>query len=109
MGFTLCKELQERRALSNLNRVDDKDAFDALRLLREVEMKEMRDCLVHLLSSGVAAGVNRKAIDLLSVIVGGINTEGMTMTVWAAGHLEYPEIIASQCRWLLSSTMCFAQ
>ncbi len=96
-------KIAERRG--NPNRIRDKDALDVLRLLRAVETEEMRDCLVYLLTSGVAAHVTREAIDLLPVIFGGRNTEGVAMAERAAGPLEDPEIIAASLIGLVDDVL----
>ena len=62
--------------------------------------------LVCLLTSGVATDVTREAIDLLPVIFGGRNTEGVAMAVRAFGPLEDPDIIAASLVALVDDVLC---
>ncbi len=62
--------------------------------------------LVYLLTSGVATDVIREAIDLLPVIFGGRNTEGVAMAVRAFGPLEDPDIIAASLVALVDDVLC---
>lgn len=81
----------------NADRAADKDALDALRLLRAVPTLELARCLAILLTDELAAGVTEEALELLRHFFGDESAQGTQMTVRATGGLENDATIAGSC------------
>lgn len=68
-----------------LNRLQDKDALDVLRLLRAVPTRELVDGLQVLGASELAGKVTDEAITHLRYLFAGLDSEGVQMMIRAAG------------------------
>jgi hypothetical protein len=89
----LADRSQEREA----KRLKDKDALDALRLLRAISVERLAQGLRELGGSALAGDVTREAIAHLEALFGATTSPGTVMVVRATERLEDPSVMAASC------------
>lgn len=77
--------------------VEDKDAYDVLRLLRDVPMADLNSRFGKLLSDPLSAESAARGRELLGRLFGERDSTGSEMAGRAAGILADPEVVAVAC------------
>ena len=90
-------KLADRSRERVAQRLKDKDALDALRLLRAIPVERLTQGLRDLGDSTLAGDVTREAIAHLQDLFGAISSPGTVMVVRATERLEDPSVIAESC------------
>ena len=86
-------KLAERQGA--VDRLQDKDALDVLRLLRETETEALAATMRELLADERSTQVTHESIDQLRALFGSDSTPGSQMAARAAQPLEDPATIAA--------------
>ena len=87
------------------DRMRDKDALDVLRLLRAVETEDLTERIRQLSQESLSADVTRTAIELLPVLFGEADSEGLAMAIRAVGDAEDPATIAGSLMVLVDELL----
>lgn len=88
-------KIHERR--DSPDRLADKDALDAFRILRAIPTGRLVASVSHLLGDNRSRDVTREAIDFLRELFGTPDAEGCQMAGRAVVPLENPDEIAAAC------------
>jgi hypothetical protein len=98
-------KVAERIAERGQRRLEDKDAFDILRLLQATETTALAQTIRSLLRADVAGEVTRDALDVLREHFTDARAAGPQMAVRAAGALLPAEVVAASCAALASDLL----
>lgn len=90
-------KLADRGGQGDAKRLKDKDALDALRLLRAIPVERLAQGLRELGDSTLAGDVTREAIGHLHALFGATSSSGTVMVVRATERLEDPDVMAASC------------
>ena len=93
------------RASERVQRLDDKDALDVLRVLQATETSALAGTFVQLLHADVAKDVTREALVALRNLFGDPRAAGSQMAVRAVGALMPADEIAGSCAALASDLL----
>ncbi|MEK7721809.1 MAG: GSU2403 family nucleotidyltransferase fold protein [Elusimicrobiota bacterium] len=80
-----------------INRLQDKDALDVLRLLRSLEANSSAKVFHKAMADKIAGNVSREAVVLLEQLFGKPDSAGSRMAARAAEPLEAADTIAASC------------
>ncbi|MFC1523125.1 GSU2403 family nucleotidyltransferase fold protein [Elusimicrobiota bacterium] len=86
-------------------RLNDKDALDALRLLRSTNTEKLARVFEDLLKDKIAGGVTRDAIKLLENLFAKPESPGSRMAAQAVTPLEPPDTTAASCSALATDLL----
>jgi hypothetical protein len=95
-------KIAERIGERTQRRLEDKDAFDILRLLQATETATLTATVRTLLQADVAGEVTREALEILRAHFTDARADGPQMAVRAAGALLPAEVVAASCATLTS-------
>jgi hypothetical protein len=85
------------RAQGNIQRQDDKDAFDIFRLLRSVETTNLITGIELLLDNDLSSAVTSEAMDLFRQYFGAATDIGVQMVIQHVKGIEPEDIISASC------------
>jgi hypothetical protein len=88
------EHLEHGRAL------EDKDAYDVLRLLRDIRMADLVQRFGGILASPLSSEAARRGVQLLEQLFGDRESVGSLMAGRAAGALADPDVVATACATL---------
>jgi len=94
-----------RERVGSLQRQDDKDAHDVLRLLQYTPTAALADSLRRLLADHLSSTVTREALDLLRSLFGAADAAGALMAARATEGLEDAATITASCAVLASELL----
>ncbi len=87
------------------DRLADKDALDAFRLLQGVSTQDLAASVERLLVDETSADVARQAVDLLRRLFGRLESTGTRMVTRATEGLADPAIMGASCRVLVTELL----
>lgn len=93
-AYKVGEHLEQGRAL------EDKDAYDVLRLLRDVAMAELVDRFARIIASPTYSQTAKRGLQFLEQLFGDRESAGSLMAGRAAGALADPAVVATACATL---------
>lgn len=104
-ALLVAKQLKIADRVNSPSRLDNKDALDVFRLLRDIDLSDLVARLRRLLADDVSRAVTGDALTRLRELFGTPDAPGVRMAVDATAGLEDPAILAASCAALATEVL----